>query len=114
MTRSVVGSQATSPTISGFIEHIPIVKFHNRNQVKNQKQYFALKLSFNIKRKSFHTLLGSAALFTLSTLKASGEESQREDYGVILILTIFRRESHNEHVRCESEGLKPQLTATVA
>jgi len=114
MTRSVVNSQAINPTITGFMEHKPVAEFHDRSQVRNQKQYLALKLSFNVKRKSLHSLLRSVAPFTLSSLKASGEESQGQDYGVILILTIFWEKSHNERARCESEGLRGPLTATVA
>jgi len=68
-TKSVVGSQTANPTISGCTEHKPVMQLHETNHIKNQKQYLALRLSFNTTRKSVQAVFALSAPFTLSTLQ---------------------------------------------
>jgi hypothetical protein len=80
MTIKVVGSQTTKPTMRGCTGHNAIAEFHSRNQQRNQRQYLALALFLNPRRKSLQTLSTELAPFTLSLTarNASIKEGNQE------------------------------------
>jgi hypothetical protein len=82
MTSKVVGNQTTKPIMRGCSEHKVIVKFQSKNQERNQKQYFALGLSFSPRQKSLQALSTKWAPFTLSltTRRVSSQEGKPEPW----------------------------------
>jgi hypothetical protein len=80
MTIKAVGNQTTKPIMRGCTEHKVIVKFQSKNQERNQRQYFALGLSFSPRRKSLQALSTKWTLFTLSLTirRVSSQEGKPE------------------------------------